>query len=88
MNTLAISQEFRLSSNFSGPFNFSIGGNFLHYETDENYYVSANTLTAFAHSTGTAGNGVGGGVSEAGQNQLSVCSIQVQWRFFKTQTPS
>ncbi|HUJ02198.1 MAG TPA: TonB-dependent receptor, partial [Rhizomicrobium sp.] len=28
-----LSQEFRLSSNFSGPFNFSVGGNFLHYET-------------------------------------------------------
>ena len=62
-----LSQEFRLNSNFSGPFNFSIGGNYLHYETDENYYVFANTLTAFAHSTGTAGNGVGGGVSEPGR---------------------
>ena len=39
------SQEFRLSSNFSGPFNFSIGGNYLHYETDENYYVFINALT-------------------------------------------
>src|SRR6185437_11619114 len=29
------SQEFRLASNFSGPFNFSAGGNYLHYETDE-----------------------------------------------------
>ena len=39
------SQEFRLTSNFSGPFNFSVGGNYLHYETEENYYVFANTLT-------------------------------------------
>ncbi len=40
-----LSQEFRLSSNFSGPLNFSVGGNYLHYETEENYYVFINTLT-------------------------------------------
>jgi outer membrane receptor protein involved in Fe transport len=40
-----LSQEFRLSSNFSGPFNFSVGGNYLHYETEENYYVFINTLS-------------------------------------------
>ena len=40
-----LSQEFRLTSNFSGPFNFSVGGNYLHYETEENYYVFINTLT-------------------------------------------
>jgi len=40
-----LSQEFRLASNFSGPFNFSIGGNYLHYETEENYYVFINSLT-------------------------------------------
>jgi len=43
-----LSQEFRLSSNFSGPFNFSIGGNYLHYEIDENYYVFINALTLTA----------------------------------------
>ncbi|HEV2560940.1 MAG TPA: TonB-dependent receptor plug domain-containing protein [Rhizomicrobium sp.] len=42
-----LSQEFRLASNFSGPLNFSIGGNFLHYETEENYYVFINALTLF-----------------------------------------
>jgi len=41
-------QEFRLTSNFSGPLNFSVGGNYLHYETEENYYVFANTLTIFS----------------------------------------
>ena len=40
-----ISQEFRLASNSNGPFNFSVGGNFLHYETEENYYVFINSLT-------------------------------------------
>jgi len=51
-----LSQEFRLSSNFSGPFNFSIGGNYLHYETEENYYVFVNSLTLF-----TVSNGLGAG---------------------------
>ncbi len=40
-----LSQEFRLTSHFGGPFNFSVGGNYLHYETEENYYVFFNTLT-------------------------------------------
>ena len=42
-----LSQEFRLQSKFSGPVNFSLGGNYLHYETEENYYVFINTLTLF-----------------------------------------
>ena len=40
-----LSQEFRLASNFSGPLNFSVGGNYLHYETDEFYYVFSNAFT-------------------------------------------
>jgi len=40
-----LSQEFRLASNFSGPLNFSIGSNYLHYETVEDYYVFGNVLT-------------------------------------------
>ncbi|HSZ10845.1 MAG TPA: TonB-dependent receptor [Rhizomicrobium sp.] len=40
-----LSQELRLSSNFSGPFNFSVGGNYLHYETLEDYYVFLNVLS-------------------------------------------
>jgi outer membrane receptor protein involved in Fe transport len=57
-----LSQEFRLASNFSGPINFSIGGNYLHYETEENYYVFINSLTlaayAAAHSDGVTGHGL------------------------------
>jgi outer membrane receptor protein involved in Fe transport len=41
------SQEFRLTSNLSGPFNFSVGGNYLHYETSENYYVFINGLSLY-----------------------------------------
>ena len=48
-----LSQEFRLASNFSGPLNFSVGGNFLHYETEENYYVFINTLTLFSSTQGS-----------------------------------
>src|SRR6185437_7718946 len=44
-NSWQFSQEFRLASNFRGPFNFSIGGNYMHYETEENYYVFINSLT-------------------------------------------
>ena len=50
-----LSQEFRLASKFAGPFNFSLGGNYIHYETEENYYVFANTLTLFAATSATAG---------------------------------
>jgi len=46
------SQEFRLASNFSGPLNFSVGGNYLHYETEENYYVFINTLTLASYTWG------------------------------------
>src|SRR6185437_7200965 len=35
----------RLASQFEGPLNFSIGGNYLHYQTLENYYVFFNALT-------------------------------------------
>ncbi len=45
-----LSQEFRVKSNFSGPFNFNIGGNYLHYETEENYYVFINAITLVANA--------------------------------------
>ncbi len=47
-----LNQEFRLASNFSGPLNFSVGGNYLHYETEENYYVFINTFTMYAAKGG------------------------------------
>jgi len=40
-------QEFRLASHMSGPLNFNIGGNFMHYETEENYLIFFNTLTLY-----------------------------------------
>jgi len=47
-----LNQEFRLTSSFTGPFNFSVGGNFLHYEIDESYYVFINALTLISTMTG------------------------------------
>ncbi|HEV2561058.1 MAG TPA: TonB-dependent receptor [Rhizomicrobium sp.] len=44
-----LSQEFRLASNFSGPLNFSVGANYLHYETLEDYYVFINEISNFVH---------------------------------------
>ena len=41
------SQEFRLSSDFEGRFNFHIGANYLHYATTNKYYVFINTLSLF-----------------------------------------
>jgi len=46
------SQEFRLSSDFDGPLNFSLGANFLRYDTEDKYYVFINTLTMFAAAGG------------------------------------
>lgn len=42
------SQEFRLQSNYDGPFNFSLGANYLEYKVDESYYVFSNVFTALA----------------------------------------
>ena len=42
-----VSQEVRLASNFSGPVNFSVGGNYMHYQTVEDYYVMFNLITMF-----------------------------------------
>jgi len=45
------SQELRLASNFKGPFNFNVGGNYLHYQVNEDYYVFANILTEITQLT-------------------------------------
>ena len=38
------SQELRLSSDYDGPLNFSLGGNFTRYDTVDKYYVFINSL--------------------------------------------
>ena len=39
------SQEFRLSSDFDGPFNFSLGANFLRADSLDKYYVFINSIS-------------------------------------------
>jgi iron complex outermembrane receptor protein len=39
------SQEFRLQSNFDGPVNFSLGANYVKFETNIDYYVLSNAFT-------------------------------------------
>ena len=49
------SQEFRLSSDFEGAFNFSLGANFLRADSEDKYYVFINSLTLIAASGFTSG---------------------------------
>jgi iron complex outermembrane receptor protein len=53
------SQEIRLQSSFPGPFNFSIGANYVYYQTLEYYDVFFNILSAIAQSHGSVGNSSG-----------------------------
>jgi len=41
-------QEVRLQSDFDGPFNFSLGGNYTQFRTQDDYYVMSNMFTAIA----------------------------------------
>jgi outer membrane receptor protein involved in Fe transport len=52
-----LNQEVRLASNFTGPFNFSAGANFTHYETNEDYFVFFNVLSALVQTFNNAGPG-------------------------------
>ncbi len=42
-------QEIRLASNFDAPWNFSLGANFTHFETMNDYYVFINALSLATH---------------------------------------
>jgi outer membrane receptor protein involved in Fe transport len=48
------SQEFRLGSDFDGPFNFSLGANYLRADSEDKYYVFINSLSLIA-ARGTPG---------------------------------
>lgn len=41
-------QEFRLASEFDGGFNFSVGGNWLNFKSQDDYYVFNNVFTVIA----------------------------------------
>jgi len=85
-----LSQEFRLASHFSGPFNFSVGGNYLHYETDENYYVFINSLTVFSYHQAIGNAGYANSIQRPpyvpGVFDNSQC--MVQFGGFKYQDPT
>ncbi len=51
------SHEMRLASNFSGKFNFSVGANYMHYQTVEDYYVFFNLISATEQITNGQGPG-------------------------------
>jgi iron complex outermembrane receptor protein len=68
-----LSQEFRAASNFSGPFNFNVGVNYLHYETEENFYVFNNLATIDAAYLPS----YGGGPDPVTELDDDVCSAHV-----------
>ncbi|ULQ47841.1 TonB-dependent receptor [Flagellatimonas centrodinii] len=50
------SQELRIASDFDGPFNFSLGANYLRYTTEDKYYVFFNSISLIAAlGSGTSG---------------------------------
>jgi outer membrane receptor protein involved in Fe transport len=55
-------QEVRLQSHFNGPLNFSFGGNYLRFKTQDDYYVFENLITLLAltrpFNKGMPGTGV------------------------------
>ncbi len=48
------SQEVRLASHLGGPFNFSAGANYLHYQTTEDYFVFINLVSMIAQKNNKA----------------------------------
>jgi iron complex outermembrane recepter protein len=70
-------QEVRIQSEFDQGFNFSVGANFLDFESEDNYYVFNNVFTSIAEhlynlSTGTNIHPPGsvGGVVTCGDPEL------------------
>ena len=49
------SQELRIASDFDGDVNFMLGGYYLHYEGDTNYYVYNTALSLYALAPSFAG---------------------------------
>ena len=49
VSSTQFNQEVRLASNFDSKWNFSLGSNFTHFETMNDYYVFINALSLFTH---------------------------------------
>jgi len=58
LNAEQFSQEIRLSSNFAGPLNFSLGANYLNFKTKEDYYVFFNLLTLLSQGVNQMSGGL------------------------------
>ena len=68
-------QEFRLSSNFEGPVNFSLGTNYTKFETFNDYFVFSNAFTALVHIfNGPTGQNVNTGGGSTGFNLINLDS--------------
>jgi outer membrane receptor protein involved in Fe transport len=67
------SQEFRLQSSFDGPVNFSVGANYTRFETEVDYYIFSNVLTAYALMLPFNDFSIPGQVDQA------VCGIGHNW---------
>ncbi len=52
------SQEFRLASDFDGPFNFSLGANYLRADSEDKYYVFINSISLIAARDGLQVNSI------------------------------
>jgi len=81
------SQELRLASNFDGPFNFSLGGNFLRYDTEDKYYVFINTVTMISAFTtdGTLGPGEGQWIPGVTDNRNCLTDGMVEPQYSQAQ---
>jgi outer membrane receptor protein involved in Fe transport len=68
-------QEVRLQSSFSGPINFSVGANYLHFHVNEDYYVFNNLFTALAEGLFNGGNTIpfGGSIADCPPGDTSGC---------------
>ena len=67
------SQEFRLASDYEGPFNFSLGFNYLRGDSEDKYYVFINSLSLIAQN---GNNATYGGPYVPGETDNSECLIQ------------
>jgi len=67
------SQELRIQSSNSGPFNFSLGANYLHFNISEDYYVFDNLLSAIAEGFYNQLTGFGGPAQPCPLNSDTGC---------------
>jgi outer membrane receptor protein involved in Fe transport len=56
-NSQQFYEELRLSSDYTGPLNFVVGGNYLRYHTLEDYYVTFNALSLFTEYVNSLNGG-------------------------------